>query len=246
MVVTFIKILRMKPIILLAPIAFHLSFLAASSQDNSPFSGAWQNTDDSGETICMMDGYLSYARFDVAGKVFHETWGGPYTMDGKTMKISVEFDSKDRARVGKETILTVHHDGNLVVEGMGATRRMKQLDEGKAELAGNWRITGRKQGDKMSEIPLRPRRTFKLLTATRFQWMAINIETGEFSGTGGGSYTFVNGKYTETIEFFSRDNSRVGASLSFDGKLEDGKWHHSGLSSKGEPIYEIWSRHSTD
>jgi hypothetical protein len=61
-------------------------------------------------------------------------------------------------------------------------------------------------------------------------------------GTGGGTYTFKDGKYTENIEFFSRDSSRVGSSLAFDGKLENGDWHHSGLSSKGDPIYEVWSR----
>src|SRR5574343_326746 len=83
---------------------------------------------------------------------------------------------------------------------------------------------------------------YKLLTGTRFQWFAINIETGEFSGTGGGTYQFINGKYTENIEFFSRDSSRVGASLQFSAKIEEGKWHHSGLSSKGDPIYEIWTR----
>jgi hypothetical protein len=119
---------------------------------------------------------------------------------------------------------------------------MKRVDDGKGQLAGNWRITSRKQGETMNEIPLRPRRTLKLLTGTRFQWMAINIESGEFSGTGGGTYTFVNGKYTENIEFFSRDSSRVGVSLTFDGKVENGHWHHSGLSSKGDPIQEIWSK----
>ena len=94
----------------------------------------------------------------------------------------------------------------------------------------------------MVEMPLRSRRTLKLLTGSYFQWAAINIETGEFSGTGGGRYTFENGKYTEHILFFSRDASRVGMSLSFDDKLEDGDWIHTGLSSKGDPIYEIWSR----
>ncbi|MCH5689221.1 hypothetical protein LWM68_36260 [Niabella sp. W65] len=92
----------------------------------------------------------------------------------------------------------------------------------------------------MADIPLRPRRTLKLLTATRFQWAAINVETGEFSGTGGGTYTFKDGKYTEHIEFFSRDSSRVGMSLTFDGRLEGGNWIHSGKSSKGDPIYEVW------
>ena len=94
----------------------------------------------------------------------------------------------------------------------------------------------------MIEIPLRARHTLKLLTASRFQWAAINRETGDFSGTGGGTYSFANGKYTEHIEFFSRDSSRVGASLIFEDKLEDGNWIHSGLSSKGDPIYEVWAR----
>jgi hypothetical protein len=43
------------------------------------------------------------------------------------------------------------------------------------------------------------------------------------------------------IEFFSRNKSRVGAKLSFDFDKKDDDWHHSGLSSAGEPIYEIWS-----
>jgi hypothetical protein len=82
----------------------------------------------------------------------------------------------------------------------------------------------------------------KILSGTRFQWIAYNIETKEFFGTGGGTYTTVDGKYTENIAFFSRDNSRVGASLQFDFTLENGEWHHKGLSSKGDPIHEIWTR----
>ena len=62
------------------------------------------------------------------------------------------------------------------------------------------------------------------------------------SGTGGGTYTTRDGKYTEIIEFFSRDNSRVGASLTFDFALENGAWRHKGKSSKGEPIDEVWTR----
>lgn len=64
-------------------------------------------------------------------------------------------------------------------------------------------------------VSMRPgaRKTIKILSGTRFQWAAINSETGEFFGTGGGNYTFKDGKYTENIEYFSRDASRVGASL---------------------------------
>ena len=60
-------------------------------------------------------------------------------------------------------------------------------------------------------------------------------------GTGGGDYTTINGKYTENIEFFSRDNTRVGASLEFNYSLDNGNWIHTGLSSKGNSIHEIWS-----
>jgi hypothetical protein len=228
-------------ILLFSTIIFSVQY--TQSQTNQPmYAGAWQNLHNSGETICMIDGYFVYSNFNVASKTFNHTWGGPYRSEAGNLKIKIEFDSRDKDRVGKEMVLTMNITSTLVIEGLGEKRTMKQLDDGTGPLAGNWRITGRKQGETMSEIPLRPRRTLKLLTGTRFQWMAINIETGEFSGTGGGTYTFSNGRYTENIEFFSRDSSRVGASLSFDGKVENGEWHHSGLSSKGDPIYEIWTR----
>jgi hypothetical protein len=60
-------------------------------------------------------------------------------------------------------------------------------------------------------------------------------------GTGGGTYTTADGTYTENIEFFSRDDSKAGLSLNFNYELIDGNWNHTGLSSKGKPIHEIWS-----
>lgn len=238
-----IKIQKMKTILLL--VSFFLFLLPAAevaAQHNATLSGAWKNVVDPGETICMMDGYFVYAKFNVAAKTFDQTWGGPYTIKGSRISIKLEFDSKEKERVGKKIELPFKKNATLQIDGLSGGKSLKQIDAGNGPLAGNWRITGRKQDETISEMPLRPRRTLKLLTGSRFQWMAINIETGEFSGTGGGTYTFVNGKYTEHIEFFSRDGNRVGASLSFDGKVENGDWHHSGLSSKGEPIYEIWSR----
>lgn len=81
----------------------------------------------------------------------------------------------------------------------------------------------------------------KILSGTRFQWIAYNTDTKQFSGTGGGTYTTIDGVYTENIEFFSRDDSKAGVSLKFDYGLIDGKWNHTGFSSKGEPLNEIWS-----
>ena len=62
----------------------------------------------------------------------------------------------------------------------------------------------------------------KILSGSRFQWIAYNTETRQFMGTGGGTYLTANGKYIEQIEFFSRDNSRVGAKLDFEFKLDEG------------------------
>jgi len=216
-----------------------------SNFNEAVITGAWYNESDPGEVLLAIDNYLVFTKFNLKSKIFYHTWGGPYTISSDKLKIQIEFDSKNKENVGKPVELSVTGLTDLIViKGIepGAIS-MKRTDDGKAPLAGNWRISGRKQGETMAEIPLRARRTLKLLTGTRFQWMAINIETGEFSGTGGGTYTFKNGKYTEHIEFFSRDSSRVGAALTFDGKIEKEEWHHSGLSSRGEPIYEIWVRH---
>jgi hypothetical protein len=126
----------------------------------------------------------------------------------------------------------------------GKGERFVRLDmDGPGKLAGAWLITGRYNNGEMSKITPGARRTMKILSGTRFQWIAYNVETKEFFGTGGGTYTTVLGKYTETIDFFSRDQTRVGMSLGFDFALTpEGDWRHSGKSSKGDPIDEVWSK----
>ena len=47
--------------------------------------------------------------------------------------------------------------------------------------------------------------------------------------------------YTEVIQFFSRDDSRVGAELDFQYERQGNDWHHQGKNSRGEPMYEIWA-----
>ena len=94
----------------------------------------------------------------------------------------------------------------------------------------------------MSVMQRGPRKTIKWLSGTRFQWAAFNPQTKQFFGTGGGTYTLQNGKYTEHIEFFSRNADRVGTQVTFDYEVKNGDWHHRGLSTAGNKIYEIWAR----
>ncbi|HMP94875.1 MAG TPA: hypothetical protein PKD90_18490, partial [Phnomibacter sp.] len=177
--------------------------------------------------------------YHLADKKFLYTWGGPFKAANGKMQVKVEFDTWQKESVGQD----LPADLTLTDDQLTFNKMVfKKIDDGKDPIAGCYRITGRMQNGTLNEMPKRARKTLKLLTGTRFQWMAINSETGEFFGTGGGRYTFANGKYTEHIEYFSRDSTRVGAALSFDGSFDNGKWRHSGLSSRGEPIDEIWTR----
>ncbi len=211
---------------------------------DSPLEGAWKITTGSVEELLLIAGnYCMITEYDKTNKKFYNTMGGPFTINNNQVTLKIHFNSADKNEVGKTYTGNFNISNNKLTTAVEGTHKTwAREDDGKSALAGNWRITKRKVNDEMSDIPLRPRRTLKLLTGKHFQWAAINIETGEFSGTGGGTYTFRNGKYTEHIEFFSRDNSRVGAALSFDGKVENSDWIHSGLSSQGAPIYEIWSK----
>ena len=233
----------MKTIILFLCLSafYHQSSLA---QTNQQMEGAWLLEEgDIHHTLVLVDNYLSYSTFDIKNKKFINTWGGPYKIEADKLLISIEFNANDSADVQSARAFDIEvHNKKLLIKFGDKEQLWKKTDDNNNPLSGVWRITARRVEEKMNEMPLRDRRTLKILSGNRFQWVAINIKTGEFSGTGGGTYTFSNHTYTEHLEFFSRDNQRVGTNLTFDGKLINGQWQHSGLSSKGEPIYEIWSK----
>lgn len=220
------------------------SFKSGNSPNSSSINGAWKMSQSTLEQVLIFsDGYFMHTIFDSTNKQFIQSRGGTYKLSGEDLIATIEFNSLVKDQIGQSvTYNFVINKDMLSTDLSGKTGTWTLLDKGEGEMAGTWRMSGRMQDGKIAFSPPRARKTLKILTGTRFQWAAINAETKEFFGTGGGSYTFVNGKYTENIEFFSRDNNRVGASLSFDGKLLEGHWHHSGLSSTGNPIHEVWSR----
>ena len=206
--------------------------------------GAWKrNLDTAVQYLTIVDNYFSIATFSVSDKKFISTRGGTAVIkDGKMAGI-IEFNTADKTEVKTNYMYDFQSKGKkLKLAAEGVQLNWELVDNASDALSGNWKIIGREQDSNI--IPIKPgaRKTIKILSGTRFQWIAINSETGDFFGTGGGNYSFSNGTYTENIEFFSRDSSRVGASLSFNAEIKNGDWHHSGLSSKGDKIYEIWSR----
>lgn len=223
---------------------FAIFFLLSLVQPAQQPTGAWEIANGNDRQVLMIrDNYFSVSHFNVVTKQFFHSFGGTIHVNGQKAAVVIEFDTKKTDHIGsKHDLSFVVSNDKLKFSIASYGGEWKKTDEGNAPLAGNWRISGRMERGNMNAIPKRDRKTLKLLTGSRFQWMAINPVTKEFFGTGGGTYTFVNGKYTETIEFFSRDSTRVGASLQFDGKVDGDNWQHSGKSSKGEDLNEVWSR----
>ena len=228
-------------------LTFFCCLLTFISQAQS-FVGAWEaiyfNEDGNKvrSVVIFSEGHQVMTQYTADTGKFLMTNGGSWKLDGETVTEKIEFDTKNPDRVGSEVSFQVHiNDKTMGI--VGDDMIWTRIDDGTpGQLHGAWLMSGRvRDGETQSRDTTRPRKTMKILSGTRFQWIAYNTETKEFMGTGGGSYTTKDGAYTENIEFFSRDDTRVGASLKFDYELIDGNWHHTGLSSKGKPIHEIWS-----
>ena len=211
--------------------------------------GAWEATTLSEDGVAIKNVVIFSEHHQVATwyeaetGAFIRTNGGLWSSDGNRIIETVEFDTSDPDRVGTEISFEIYFDGDTMGV-VGEDYQWKRIDNGQpGALRGAWLMSGRvRDGETRMRDTDRPRKTMKILSGTRFQWIAYNTETKQFMGTGGGAYTTVDGRYTEHIEFFSRDNSRVGNSLEFDYDLRDGLWHHQGFSSKGDPMHEIWKR----
>lgn len=215
---------------------------AVCAQQN--IRGAWTFKQDSiTHLVLVTPAYYSYSVFAPQG--FIHTEGGAWRGFSGTNAVETvtEFNSSDITRVREKLtdssfFSRFHHGLNNAVPA-GQWQRNTAAD---AAVDAVWRISGRVQEGDMKSIPEGARKTIKLLAGGWFHWAAINTATGEFFGTGGGRFSYVPGSYTEQIDFFSRDNSRVGLSLQFSDQIANGKWDHQGKSTKGDPIHEIWTR----
>ncbi|HNT49593.1 MAG TPA: membrane or secreted protein [Cyclobacteriaceae bacterium] len=226
-------------------ITFLLSGFSIISTAQPNITGAWQaGTDENQMVMIVADKFYSVAVYNKKDKNYIGTYGGVFRIKKNEFVFVNEFNTANKEDIGVEGRTTIQISGNTLKLGSGKiVWDFKRLDDGKpGALAGAWLITGRVTDNGMQTITPGARKTMKILSGSRFQWIAYNSETKEFFGTGGGTYTTENGKYTETIEVFSRDNSRVGAKLEFDFSFVDGNWRHSGKSSKGDPIDEIWTQ----
>ena len=159
------------------------------------------------------------------------TRGGFYTKSkNNDLDIIFEFNSNYKIDSLKK----------LTFSGLDKLKKESNLDQ---DLDGKWLMAGRvgANGEEKRRELNRSRKTLKFLIDGFFQWTAYNTENYQFHGSGGGTYIASKGQYNESIEFFSRDITRVGMTLSFDYEKKADDWYHSGYSSKGNPLNEIWT-----
>lgn len=221
--------------------------LSIRVQAQSPV-GAWEalTTSDEGiqlrNIVIFTDGYQVLTVFEAESGKFVHTNGGTWNLEGNVMTEQVEFHTDNTEKVGTQSSFEVIIT-NKTIQIVESEVQFKRIDDGSpGELQGAWLMSGRVQnGETQLRDTSRSRKTMKILSGTRFQWIAYDTDTKQFKGTGGGTYTTKDDVYTENIEFFSRDDTKAGLSLKFDYELIGGQWHHKGLSSKGDPIHEIWS-----
>lgn len=193
--------------------------------------------------IKFAETYSMHTVYESDPPTFIKTLGGFHTLTADSLFVDLEFNSN----YAKDSIAKVQvaytFDGTSLVFNGNTDRTYAKMESDEQDLDGAWMFgtrgpdTGQdRRGD------TRDRKTLKFLMGGRFQWIAYTVGSFKFSGTGGGSFVSKNGKYIEQIEFFSRDNSRVGASLDFMYEVDGNDWHHKGKNSRGEPMYEIWMR----
>lgn len=235
------KILKLVTLLVIGLTAAAFTFQPPNGIDQKPSQlvGAWETA--SGEELglwIITDKHFSITFYKSDDFLYTE--GGEWKQTSDGIELMWEYNTQNEATVGTKKVYPISVKGNKLT--MEKTEWKRTDDGGPGKLAGAWLITGLSRDGETSVRTPGARRTMKILSGTKFQWIAYNIETKEFFGTGGGSYTTKDGKYTENIEFFSRDDSRVGASLQFDFKIENGKWRHSGKSSKGDPLDEEWTK----
>jgi len=241
----------MRPTLLLLFISLLFNAgVQAQEASGKELLGAWESTFLDGQgrqsklTMIIANDYMSMLAFHPESGEFIATLGGSWRADTKDFEITYEWDSSDSTQVGETQKMPYSLTGSILI--FNRDKVWTRVDDNSpGALAGAWEIIGRKRNGVMQDLSSRregPRKTMKILSGSRFQWIAFDLEKKQFRATGGGSYTTnEDGLYVEKIECFSRDASRVGRSLSFDFQLFKGDWIHKGLSSKGDPVHEVWS-----
>ncbi len=237
-------------------LGFTMLMLSSLELTAQKLNGAWKLVTTNGQTVSgesikiYSDNYFMFGTYTQDG-AFVKAGGGKYDKRGTEYTEVPDFDTSDSTKVRNHQVYSFsispkNEELTITMKGTGGEKETwKKIDDASSALSGVWRfgarvndegIAGERRGADS------PRQTLKILSGKHFQWAAFNYETKQFSGTGGGTYVLKGNQYTETIAFFSRDNSRVGMSLTFECNLKGSDWYHKGKGTTGNPVSEVWEK----
>ena len=150
---------------------------------------------------CISTGWISsegpfVSKFESESGNFISTLGGYYkpgeflNLNEDVYDVNLEFNSNyDQDSIKSLSIVK--------------TSKWKNISKSNDILKGKWVMSGRyNNGEFRTRNTDLPRKTMKILIDGFFQWIAFNTETFKFSGSGGGEYETIEGKYIEIIQYF--------------------------------------------
>ena len=155
--------------------------------------GAWTTTQSSNgieiEHVLIFAGdYFSEGIFEKSTGKFLGTKGGSFKSNGDALDLHYEYSTTDPESVGTTDSVAFKIIGEALELGEWTWKR---LDDGTpGDLHGAWLISGRKRdGEIVKRDTSGPRKTMKILSGTRFQWIAYNTETTQLLSSGGCTHT---------------------------------------------------------
>ena len=180
--------------------------------------------------ILMDNNYLIETVFMKNDGTFILSRGGYYIKTANGIDITFEFNSN----YALDSLTSFRYSLN---------KTWKNISQSSQVLEGKWLMAGRvkAEGEQRRDLTA-SRKTLKFLLDGYFQWTAFDAKSMRFMGSGGGTYSAQNKEYIETLDYFSRDNTKVGKMLPFDFLRKDDDWYHKGLNSKGKLMHEIWHK----
>ncbi len=207
--------------------------------------GAWGKEDNNLKYVLIFtEDVFSLSSYNIVEKKFNFSVGGKYSQSRTTITLQYEWNSKDSTQAGvAQKVALVLKKGKLQIENLAdGLEKLEENDKG--ELSGSWIISGSYVNNVVSKRanPFYPRRTMKVLSGNYFHWISYNVVTNKFFDAGGGTYTSDNGKYAETIEYFTKTTASIGKKLDFEFSIENGDWRHKGQKSTGGPLDECWTK----
>ena len=163
--------------------------------NSQSINGAWEKYKTNSEgtndryVAIFSNGFNSSTVYNNINGKFISTNGGSWYINGNLLTQKIEFDSKNPERVGLTITSKIElKENKMKIISTGET--WTKIDDGTpGKLKGAWLMSGRiRDGVKSMRNIDRPRKTMKILSGSRFQWIAYNTTTKQFMGTGGGTY----------------------------------------------------------